>query len=299
MKRRNDHYAGGLLIAIALLGLLVTGCGTGGGAKVQGDSPQDVFDTMKQSMQDQDFETFAHCLTPNSQKKMAATLVVAGGMIIAFSQMGQQMGDEGEAEPDNSAMEKFQNILKDHGIDEKTMQQPPPNAENMSQNEVIMAMGEKIEDRPGFIAEVMQLMTEISEKEDGSVSNNMALSADATLGDLEVDDDTASGTLTYPMNGEEKTEPIEFKKIDGQWRIELPDQQASGPAPGPPPGMNNEVEMDLDVGGGEMDIQVDPNSQQGPGVDFEIETDTGNGNGKTETEGFQLEVETGADDNGS
>ena len=50
------------------------------------------------------------------------------------------------------------------------------------------------------------------------------------LKDLKIDGDKATATLVRKKGGKDAQEPIEFRKVGGGWKLELPERPMGGPA---------------------------------------------------------------------
>lgn len=246
--RSTYHRAAVYVTAVALL--TAAGCGkdketeekngqpkgSGAAPAAAYDSPQAVFEAAKAATAEKDWKTFAGCLTEESRDVFAGGLVMMTGMIKAFS-VGFA-GPEG-AEEAKAKIKPLDDVLAKHGLTEEVMKkaepkQPPGGGDPEAMTKALRAMAAPIDDRTAFIADVFAAFEKIGD----SPADEMDMLANATLADVEIDGETATGTVIQRQNGQEKKEPIEFRKVDGSWRIHLTAEefmQGGGPGPGGPP----------------------------------------------------------------
>ena len=85
------------------------------------------------------------------------------------------------------------------------------NVQDEAMREVIAA----IEDPNGFIADLDALARQIDEEE----KEKKLLTSDARLEDVRMEGNRATARLLETRDGESTSEPIEFEKIKGQWKI--------------------------------------------------------------------------------
>jgi hypothetical protein len=207
---------GAIVLALFSISTL-SGCG---GASAAYSTPQATFDTAKAAVAKEDWKGFAQCLTPDSRDTMAGAMVMAGSMMQAFAGLG---GDEGKKEAKD-----VEAVLKKHGIDEKSLEGPPLGDAKTDPNEAMKKLSSSIKDRDAFIGEIMTVMSK-----SGKMKDKGPMTKDATLKDVKVDGDTASGTIATKADGKDVNEPIKFRKISGAWKMEIDmDRKGGGPPPG-------------------------------------------------------------------
>lgn len=178
-------------------------------------TPQAAFDAFKAAGEKEDWRALASILSPDDQARLASSSVLAA----SFSTMGDEKKEK-----------EFDALLKKHGID--LDEDPEPEATDP--DEAMMALAAPIADKPAFIAEIMKWEKANSDSE--SKSPMLALK---TISNIKTTGDTASGMVETKIG----QQPLEFKKIDGSWRICLPQ--------GPPPGATARASDDFTT--------VDPN----------------------------------------
>jgi len=198
----------------ALVCLTALGCGGGGGGY---DSPQAAFDAMKAASEKKDWKGVCNCMTPDSQDAMAGMMVLSGTVMKAMGAFAAMAGGE-EAEKAKAALEKIDQVLKKHGLTEdamKKMKGKKPEAPDQ-QLAVLKELTAPIKDKPAFVAEMIQAFGEMGPGESEMFFH------DGTLKDVKISGDTATGTVSETVEGEQKDNPISFKKTGGGWLVELP-----------------------------------------------------------------------------
>ncbi len=150
-------------------------------------SPEEASDALRKAFAAKDWENVVACFTPESRDTMAGIMVT----MAAFSALDEQ----------KSAT--FDAILKKHGVgveDESAELDP---------DEDTQSHGQAIQDRDGFIAEMMEIAGENLELVTGRLTN------------LKIDGDTATGVW---LTDDKEEEPVEFREIDGRWYVHLPQE---------------------------------------------------------------------------
>jgi len=199
----------------ALICLTAVGCGGGH------DSPQAAFDAMKAAADKKDWKGLCQCMTPDSRDAMAGGMVVAGTVMKATGVFAMMGGGE-KAEETKAALERIDEVLKKHGVDEDALEkvretmrgsEPKDPGNNFA---VLKEFAALIEDKPTFIGDMFVALEEMNPGESPMSFRN------ATLRDVKIDGDTATGTNARTVKGTKKNEPINFKKIDGGWLVDIP-----------------------------------------------------------------------------
>lgn len=212
-----------MLVAAIAMSPMLAGCG--GQGAVKSDTPEAVFATAKQAMADEDFETFASCLTEESQDQIAAAMVMVGpamkmalGMATAF---GGAQNEEQKAELAKleSTVDKMNDILEKHGVDPDNIDMSSMMGPNMNDEEAISKIVAPIKDKPAFIGEMLTQFKALADEQKGEeMPTDKMLKGE--LKDLTIDGDSATATIAYSDGSAD--DPIQFKKTDAGWRIDLP-----------------------------------------------------------------------------
>ena len=178
-----------------------------------------MFEAAKTAAQKDDFKTFFTCLTPDSQKVMAGQMVLGGMAMKSFAEMDKT----GKAK---EAFKPLDELFKKHGLTEEALKKFKPTTDPKEAAKNIRAMGDLIKDRPAFCTEFMGFLQKGGKRGPAPLS-------DATLTDVKIEGDKASGTLLTKKGGKETKEPVEFAKIKGGWRLVAPEPKANPRLPAP------------------------------------------------------------------
>jgi hypothetical protein len=193
------------MMVFAVSCLLAGGCG-GGGHK----TPEDAFKAARTSLEKEDWKGFSDCLTDDSRDQMAGGFVMIGVMM---KLVGSPGGDEAKAK-----LKPIDDVLAKHGLTDEVMKKMPdekPGKDPESAKKAMKKLVEPIKDKGAFIADMMAAMKKMG---DGKKENSIPLPKDAELKDVKIEGDTAKGFVVT----KEKKEPIEFRKVGGGWKIEMP-----------------------------------------------------------------------------
>ncbi len=197
--------------------LLVCGCGSENKdassevgnedttSEVSYDSPQAVFDAAKASVDKDDWSAFCMCLEPDSRDKLAAIFAMMSSFDLAFS---GEKGDEGKKQAD-----AIKAVFAKHGITDKMLEDDPE--PTGTAEDAMMDFIKPIKDRKAFVADMGKVVG-------GELKGRFPIQGETKLSDVKEDGETASGTMTFKVGDEDKTDTIEFKKGDGGWSIVIP-----------------------------------------------------------------------------
>jgi hypothetical protein len=203
------------IFAVGAIGLL-TGC-SGGGAG--GATPDETFKNAQAAAEKNDYKTFMSTMTPESQDTYAGMVAFGGAMVQAFAGLG---GPEGAEDA-----KKVKEVLDKHGLTEESLKKADPTAADPIAG--MKSLVEPVKDKPAFVADMMAVMKSTKDFKDRS-----PLQKGATLKDVKIDGDSAKGTIETDVEGKKESSPIDFKKVDGKWLIDLTETIKS--SMGPPPG---------------------------------------------------------------
>ena len=181
-------------------------------------SPEAVFQTAKTATDNQDWEKFCDCLTPESQDNLAGMLVSGALMVKSMSGMAAMAGPEKAREVEEK-MKPIMAVLEKHGLDEETLnesQAETRRAVGGNRQEAIQKLVSPIKDRGKFVGDMIDAMKEIGQREDAT-----PFQSDARLEDLKIDGDSATGKIVQTKKGTERKDAIRFQKISGSWKIDL------------------------------------------------------------------------------
>ncbi len=190
----------GLLVVAAIS---VTGCGKSTG----GDSPEAVFNTFKTAVSNGDWETASAQLTTESQDMMASGMM----MMAAFASISF---DEAEAK---AREESFNELLASHGLNKEELDSNT----SFASDDPSAAMAEMlapVTNKPAFIADMINWIEKNSDDDGGMMEEITS----GQLKNVEINGETAKGTIAMTKDGETSEEPIEFRNIGGKWFIHMP-----------------------------------------------------------------------------
>ena len=197
---------------VVLVGLTMAGCGEGAGGG--GATPDATFEAMKKAAAKGDWTAMVAHTTPESQD------VMIGGLTL-MTQFASALGGPDEA----AKMKPVTELLTKHGVnvdikDDAKPAFPPPSPEEAEkkQKEMMKKMTANVKNKPACIGEVMATLEKSGDKKIAD-SNKEIL--DSKLSDVKIEGDVAKGKLTVTKDGKEKTEDVEFKKINGKWYADM------------------------------------------------------------------------------
>lgn len=176
-------------------------------AEPGGTTPEEVFDRFAAATADKDWEEMAACVSPEALVEMNASMVMMGGMIVAFAAMGEgmadEMGDEGQAEAaavDVAELQtQFEELLAKHGIDEATLDALETEGDEAEMPEAFRS--------PEFFADIMGFIDSVPGDDSGGPTP-----PEGGLENLVIDGDTATATVDGNEGG--------FVRVDGRWYVD-------------------------------------------------------------------------------
>ncbi len=222
-----------LLIAMPFI------CGCGGDSKENGsgdsdstanssagpkyDTPEAAYKGFAAAAKKDDYGTLMSAMTPDSQSTMAF------GMIMSASFMTMDEDEKARETKEKSLSE----LLGKHGINLEDEEEPDPNEdlENYDPQKEMLEMTKPIKDMPEFASQLAAWMKKNGEKDGGPFPDFRE------LGKVTVDGDSAKATFDSDMG----KQPIEFRKLDGSWRVHIPDERPGGA------GLEEEEEVNTDA----------------------------------------------------
>ncbi|MCC6420904.1 MAG: hypothetical protein IT429_21935 [Gemmataceae bacterium] len=213
--KRFYGTAGALLVA-----LFAATPAYAGGKKY--DSPKAVFDAFKEAAKKEDWKTVCDCLTDDSSKMLAGAMAAGSLFIKGFIDAFAEKDQTGKLKEIAKAID---DLLKKHSVTQETlggldfkelMQNAKADPDKMKKE--LAKVGAKIKNPCGFLTD----FGAAAKKLPGKQGSPLESAANATLKDLDIKGDKATAKIVTMKDGKEKVEPIEFRKIDGGWKIEIP-----------------------------------------------------------------------------
>jgi len=244
-----------LLGAVLLLPALACGKSEGGAApaaepaaqaaapakrEMGAETPEALVERMKKAAADQNIAEMAACMSPKSRTEMAMGMYLGATMMVAFSEMGLEMGgamaggmDEMMSEEDKKKAqenlekgkadvaklkERYNEMVGKYGL-------PKLPAEGEPEADMPKEEAEKLFasiDQGAFVEDVMKFLESMPSEDKPSADEAAPVKIpEGPLENLQVSGDTASGSV----GGEE----LQFVKIDGRWYVEMPEEGAAAP----------------------------------------------------------------------
>ena len=175
------------------------------------ETPKAVFEAATKASKKKDFKTFAACLTPGSQGKLAGQLAGLAGLFKGLA----ALDTKGTMKDKLADLDK---IMDKHGLTKEVMAKVKPTKDPKEIDKNNKTIAAIIEDKPAFVGDVMKWLESANpgKGKDGPL-------VEAELKDLKITGDKATGTSITKTGDMTKEEPIEFAKIGGGWRIVLPE----------------------------------------------------------------------------
>jgi hypothetical protein len=242
------------ILAVALLGTVAAPAAAGDKNGPKGgktyETPQAVFDAAREAAKKEDWKAFCACLTPESRDMLAGLVVFAGGVMKAGINAAAEKEDKDKKELILQVVKALLKPVTDayarHGITEATLDKLS-NPEQFFKDKkdptqvkkTLLKAAAPVKDRTAFISDVMGALTKLLQTfgkgEEVSLGGTI-FPKDGRLEDLKVEGDGAKAMMIGTKKGQEKREPINFKKDRGRWRIEIPlDLPGAGKARGGQP----------------------------------------------------------------
>jgi hypothetical protein len=209
-----------ITLTLASTTLITTGCG---GAF---SSPEACFNTLRAAAQNNDVPAMMACVTDESQSVLAGGLVMMGSMMKLFGVMAPQGGNEGEGK---NPAESIDAVLAKHGVTGDALKGLNPDPESMADAQAIIKLGNLVDDKPAFIADMLAIMERLNQ--DG-FKQGLETQLAGTLKDVKITGNAATATVVT-TRGEDQ---LDFRRTAAGWKIhfDVTQLQASGGGSTPP-----------------------------------------------------------------
>jgi hypothetical protein len=185
-----------LLIAAAAIGVSLAGCGPH-------VTPQATFRTCQRAVARKDWKTSLDCLTPASQDRIVTGLLAALAAASVLDKDAAAALKKHGVDPQGLGLNFMAGALINLGNPREAL------AQGMRQTLATIA------DRPAFVADALSWL----EQNNGQIADHLGKAADFELKDVDIDGDTATGTLSTPTLP--KATSLRFKHAGGRWLIDL------------------------------------------------------------------------------
>lgn len=202
-----------------------------------GDTPEATFDLAVKAAEDKDWKTVIVLMTDESQETFAGGVAFGGMMMQGFA----------KADPDGGleTAKKIEEALAKHGLDKAFLKQLEGDATLKDPEAAMKKLVVPIKDRGQFVADMMEAFTGIK-----GFKNESPVSRGARLKDLATEGDAAKATIEYQQDGQERTAPVAFKKIDGKWRMDMTETMKSEQGGADSGGLSSDEDTSEDSGAG-------------------------------------------------
>lgn len=225
MSRNPNGIAPRIVTTLVGLTLLAGGAFAG---QPGADSPQALVERVKQAAEEKNLAEIANCLDPKSRLEMTQGIYMAATMVVAFSQMGLEMGaGMGEAFAEDASAEdkaaqeaklaegrkevdelrlRYNALVGKYGLPTIPGEGEPEPAElPEAELETLFA---KI-DQGAFLTDTMAFIEAMPGAEEKPADEGPIRIGDGVLADLVTDGDTATARLDG--------ESVRFLRVDGRW----------------------------------------------------------------------------------
>jgi len=167
-------------------------------------SPEIAFQTAKTAILSEDYAGFCDCWTADGRDLVAVGFVFTGGL---YKHMA-------ERENKTENLQRITEVFEKHGLMEGTRGTIRLTGDKDADRKEVLKLVEPINDRTGFIIDMLELIPIVSER-----PNPRLIQDNARLVDLSVTGDTASATLVQTREDKVLESPITFSRVNGEWKI--------------------------------------------------------------------------------
>jgi hypothetical protein len=182
------------------------------------NSPEESFQAARAALDNNDIRAFSKTLTPETVDVLIVGLGMGKGiklnLAVAFAR-------EDEIERCKNELGEFKTILQKHGLSEANLR-PIKIDKDISPAElrrIVSKAVEPVKDRTGLLVELVRFSQKCAEHKKGAVFD---FGKNPELKDVVVTGDTARGVLRVTKNGQESRESLNFRRVDGSWKIDVP-----------------------------------------------------------------------------
>jgi hypothetical protein len=220
----KPSWAGGLLLLAAVA------VAAAGDRQPVYRTPQEVFDAAKKALQKEDWKTFCGTLTNDSRDMFAFPMVMLPVMMKGFA----KFFPEEKRKEFLAKLKPLEEVLAKHGLTEEAlnkMELAKPAGKGLdAMKEALGKLLAPVKDRCAFFADMMKAFQKMDDKK----GKGGVILRDGELKDVKIEGDKAKGVFVRQEGGKEQRDPIQFARVDGSWRIDLPPDFGKGPKKGPP-----------------------------------------------------------------
>jgi hypothetical protein len=199
---------------MALVLLVGFGAGDAASAPVKAATPEEAFNAFKKATANKDTRTAMELLTPDLIDQSVEAMIGAGALLVILPAEARK-----NAPP-------IVGLLKKHGITEDDLKKANGQKDKAK---YIKGLAAKVKDKVGLIIDITEAQVKRGKEPDKRKEPDEEARREllaATLKDVKVEGDTATGKVVSRLKDRtgkfvEKVDTIRFKKIGGNWRIDI------------------------------------------------------------------------------
>ncbi len=204
------------LLVVAFSTLALGGCRKGGNPSTSFDSPEACFSAAKAALANQDYRTYAGCLSSDMQARSCAgfmRLTIGVGEKLKGLKAGPN--EAAKLEQYQAAIAAMEKVLDKHGVKKGQLPSPAEVATGrVDYDPRFLQAARDVEDKPTFFAEMVAAFSVLDQLKLNSIAQ-----LDGTIETVTIDGDTATAAFKTSPSSREKMTTIRFGKSHGGWLI--------------------------------------------------------------------------------
>ena len=190
------------------------------------NSPEDVFKAFAAAQKNHDMKVMMSHMTSDSQSGLAGGMWF--GAEFQKSLMGLRILGSGPTPKEQKQIAAIEAALKRHGLSDNKLMKflERNNKVEATEDERYVALGKLVNDKPGFVKEILKVMDPTS-----GAFNELGA---AKMTEVKIGGQRAKGRAKFTgADGKENTATIYFQLEGGIWKIDLIETNRSWPRPPP------------------------------------------------------------------
>lgn len=178
-------------------------------------TPEATLEAAKAASAAHDAPKLCQYFTPQAQETLAASAVALSRLMVSTSGKGNGPA-AGEDGPQTELVNALRELLETNNLTDETLPKIhiDGDADEEEQLREVRKLAAPIEDHCAFFADFMRVL-----RKHGNNPEGRLIEENAHLEDLTIDGDTAKATFVQSRDGRETRDEIEFRRLDGQWKI--------------------------------------------------------------------------------
>lgn len=184
------------------------------------ETPQKVFEEAVRASKQRDFRAYARCLASESQDLLTGQFILTASMV-CHPDIPPKNGKRQGTSP------LLDRILRRSGLTQERLESISKEHRKKKFQDVndrtrwLKGLAVEVKDKEGFIADMIYWL----EKVGPNAGKGVPLE-NATLRDIRIQNDRASGVVTTRVGGKAREEPMEFLKVGKGWLIVVPEPKS-------------------------------------------------------------------------